>query len=158
MSPLANEMRDRLLLGFKALWHSTVPICTAKFLYPNREFTFKLFAKSANSQPMYSPVLLGRRLLSTSQNSDKTCANNLTAYTIPNQSEAIPWPSLGCLYRRSLDFQISIVWKLCWEHMEFEETQPTKLDCKHFLLLSKGSYYWVSLQYDNGLHQTFTQL
>lgn len=109
----------------------------------NREFMFKLFAKSANSQRTYSPVLLGRMLLSTGQNSDKTCADNVTAYTIPNQSlRLFPdhlWPARTdvALFSR---YQ-SLGSFVCWEHIAFEEALPTKLDCKHFLLLSEGFYY-----------------
>lgn len=47
---------------------------------------FKLFAESVNSQSTHTPALLGRVLLSTGQNSDKTCANNVTACMIANQS------------------------------------------------------------------------
>lgn len=99
----------------------------------NREFMSKLFAKSATSQPMYTPVLLERTLLSTGQNSEKTCANNVTAYTIPNQSLRL---FLDHLWPAPTDVVLFSTYRLeaLLRTQSVLRSLPTKLDCKHFLL------------------------
>lgn len=81
-------------------------------------------------------------LLSTSQNSDKTCANNVTACMIVNQSlRLFPDP----LRSASTDVALFSKYQLfesfvCWEHGVFEKALPTMLGLQGFLLLSKYSY------------------
>jgi len=102
---------------------------------------FKLFAESFNSQSAHVPALLGRVLLSTGQNTDKRCINNVTACKIANQSlRLFPNPLRSAstdvaLFSRYQFFERFV----CREHIAFEKALPTMLGLQAFLLFSKCS-------------------
>lgn len=141
MSTLANETRGSLCWtpGQLTVWFQSAQTSAHT---QNRDFMFKLFAKNLNSQSTYTPALLGRVLLGSGQNSDRTCANNVTSPMPANQSlRLVPDP----LKSASTDVGLASRYQLsesfvCWEHIEYEKALPTMLGLQAFLLLSKYSY------------------